>query len=98
TGNYVGLDWRVVLFAITVSLLTGIIFGLIPALQSSKTDLTTTLKESAGRSGTGFKQNKVRSVLVVVEVALAPVLLIGSAPLITSGIAVGPRGPRVGYD
>src|SRR4030095_16422233 len=96
TGNYVGLDWRVVLFAITVSLLTGVIFGLIPALQSSKADLTTTLKESAGRSGTGFRQNKVRSVLVGVEVALALVLLIGSALWIRTAIALGRVDP--GFD
>src|SRR5215204_4830440 len=95
-GSYVGLDSRVVLFALGVSLLTGIVFGLIPALQSSKTDLTTTLKESAGRSGTGFRQNKVRSVLVVVEVALAMVLLIGSALLIRTAVALGRVDP--GFD
>jgi putative ABC transport system permease protein len=95
-GSLVGLDWRVVAFTVAVSLLTGIIFGLIPALQSSKTDLTTTLKESAGRSGTGFRQNKVRSVLVVVEVALALVLLIGSALLIRTAMALGRVDP--GFD
>ena len=95
-GSLVGLDWRVVAFTIGVSLLTGIVFGLIPALQSSKTDLTTTLKESAGRSGTGFRQNKVRSVLVVVEVALALVLLIGSALLIRTAVALGRVDP--GFD
>jgi len=95
-GSLVGLDWRVVAFTIGVSLLTGIIFGLIPALQSSKTDLTTTLKESAGRSGTGFRQNKVRSVLVVFEVALALVLLIGSALLIRTAVALGRVDP--GFD
>ena len=95
-GSFVGLDWRVVAFTIGVSLATGIIFGLIPALQSSKTDLTTTLKESAGRSGTGFRQNKVRSVLVVVEVALALVLLIGSALLIRTAAALGRVEP--GFD
>jgi putative ABC transport system permease protein len=95
-GSYVGLDWRVVAFAVAVSLATGIIFGLIPALQSSKTDLTTTLKESAGRSGTGFRQNKVRSILVVVEVALALVLLIGSALLIRTAMALGRVNP--GFD
>jgi putative ABC transport system permease protein len=95
-GSYVGLDWRVVLFAIGVSIATGIIFGLIPALQSSKTDLTTTLKESAGRSGTGFRQNKIRSILVVVEVGLALVLLIGSALLIRTAMALGRVDP--GFD
>ena len=62
-------------FTLTVSLATGLIFGLIPALQSSKTDLTSTLKETGGRSGTGFRQNKTRSILVVTEVALALTLL-----------------------
>ena len=95
-GAFVSLDWTVVAYTVTVSLLTGVIFGLIPALQSSKTDLTTTLKESSGRSGTGFRQNKVRSVLVVVEVALALVLLIGSALLIRTAIALGRVDP--GFD
>jgi putative ABC transport system permease protein len=95
-GSLVGLDWMVVAFTLAVSLLTGLIFGLIPALQSSKSDLTSTLKESAGRSGTGFKQNKVRSVLVVVEVALALVLLIGSALLIRTAVALGHVDP--GFD
>jgi predicted permease len=95
-GDLVGLDWRVVAFTIGISLLTGVIFGLIPALQSSKVDLTTTLKESSGRSGTGFRQNKVRSVLVVVEVALALVLLIGSALLIRTAVALGRVDP--GFD
>ena len=95
-GSFVSLDWTVVAFTVAVSLLTGLIFGLIPALQSSKTDLTTTLKESAGRSGTGFRQNKVRSVLVVSEVALALVLLIGSALLIRTAMALGRVDP--GFD
>jgi putative ABC transport system permease protein len=85
-GASVGIDWRVVGFAFAVSLATGVLFGLIPALQSSKTDLTSTLKESSGRSGTGLRQNKARSILVVTEVALALVLLIGSALLIRTAI------------
>ncbi|HJR58654.1 MAG TPA: ABC transporter permease [Vicinamibacterales bacterium] len=95
-GGLVSLDWTVVAFTVAVALATGLIFGLIPALQSSKSDLTTTLKESAGRSGTGFRQNKVRSVLVVVEVALALVLLIGSALLIRTAVALGRVDP--GFD
>jgi putative ABC transport system permease protein len=95
-GAAVGVDWRVVLFTIAVSLGTGILFGLIPALQSSKADLTTTLKESSGRSGTGFRQNKARSVLVVTEVALALVLLIGSALLIRTAVALSHVDP--GFD
>jgi putative ABC transport system permease protein len=95
-GAAVGVDWRVMAFAFAVSVLTGVVFGLIPALQSSKTDLTTTLKESSGRSGTGFRQNKARSILVVTEVALALVLLIGSALLIRTAVALGRVNP--GFD
>ncbi|MGH9373887.1 MAG: ABC transporter permease, partial [Vicinamibacterales bacterium] len=95
-GGMVTLDWRVLGFAFVVSLGTGILFGLIPALQSSKTDLTTTLKESSGRSGTGFRQNKARSILVVTEVALALVLLIGSALLIRTAVALSYVDP--GFD
>ena len=79
-----------------VSLGTGVLFGLIPALQSSRTDLTTTLKESSGRSGTGFRQNKARSILVVTEVALALVLLVGSALLIRTAVALAHVNP--GFD
>jgi putative ABC transport system permease protein len=79
-----------------VSLGTGIVFGLIPALQGSRTDLSATLKEGGGRSGTGLRQNKARSVLVVVEVALALILLIGSALLIRTAMALG--GVNPGFD
>ena len=95
-GEMVGLDWRVVAFTIFVSLITGILFGLVPALHSSKSDLTTTLKESSGRSGTGFRQNKIRSALVVIEVALALVLLVGSALLIRTAMALSDVDP--GFD
>jgi predicted permease len=95
-GSLVSLDWRVVAFTIAISVVTGLVFGLIPALQTSRTDLTTTLKESSGRSGTGFRQNKMRSALVVVEVALALVLLIGSALLIRTAVALGRVDP--GFD
>ena len=95
-GAAVSIDWRVLGFAFLVSLVTGIVFGLIPAIQSSRTDLTTTLKESSGRSGTGFRQNKARSILVVTEVALALVLLVGSALLIRTAVALTHVDP--GFD
>ncbi|OFW19347.1 MAG: hypothetical protein A3G21_01995 [Acidobacteria bacterium RIFCSPLOWO2_12_FULL_66_21] len=95
-GSLVGIDWRVLAFTLAISLATGVLFGLLPALQSAKTDLTTTLKESSGRSGTGFRQNKARSLLVVVEVALALVLLIGSALLIRTAVALSHVDP--GFD
>jgi predicted permease len=95
-GAMVTLDWRVLGFAFLVSLGTGVLFGLIPALHSSKADLTAALKESSGRSGTGFRQNKVRSILVVTEVALALVLLVGSALLIRTSTALSRVDP--GFD
>jgi putative ABC transport system permease protein len=95
-GSLVGVDWRVLLFTMGVSLGTGILFGLIPAIQGSRADLSSTLKESAGRSGTGFRQNKARSLLVVIEVALALILLIGSALLIRTAVALGRVDP--GFD
>lgn len=95
-GTLVGADWRVLTFTLLISIGTGILFGLIPALQSSRADLSATLKESSGRTGTGFRQNKVRSVLVIVEVALALVLLVGSALLIRTSMALSAVAP--GFD
>jgi putative ABC transport system permease protein len=95
-GALVSADWRVLAFTLAVAAGTGLLFGLIPALQSSHADLTSTLKESSGRSGTGFRQNKARSILVVTEVALALILLIGSALLIRTAIALGHVDP--GFD
>jgi putative ABC transport system permease protein len=95
-GALVGVDWRVLGFTLLVSIGTGVIFGLIPALQGSRADLSSTLKESGGRSGTGFRQNKARSVLVVVEVALALILLAGSALLIRTAVNLNRVNP--GFD
>jgi predicted permease len=95
-GALVGLDWRVLAFTAAVSIGTGLLFGLIPALQGSRADLSVTLKESSARSGTGVRQNKTRSILVVSEVALAVILLVGSALLIRTSIALHHVDP--GFD
>ncbi|HSK11162.1 MAG TPA: ABC transporter permease [Vicinamibacterales bacterium] len=95
-GALVGIDWRVLAFTLVVSVATGVLFGLIPALQSARTDLAGTLKEGGGRAGTGFRQNKARAILVVTEVALALVLLVGSALLIRTAVALGSVDP--GFD
>ena len=95
-GSAIALDWRLVAFTIFVSLATGIVFGLIPALDVSRTDLSVTLKEGGGRSGTGFRQNKTRALLVVSEMALALVLLVGAALLIRSFVAL--RAVNPGFD
>ncbi len=79
----VGLDWRVLGFTLGVSVLTGLVFGLVPALHLSKTELTESLKEGRG-AGAGAKRNRVRGILVVAELAIAVVLLVGAGLLIQS--------------
>ena len=78
------IDGRVVAFTFGVSLLTGVLFGLAPAVHASKPDLNETLKESGGRGNAGTGLHRFRNGLVVVEVALALVLLIGAGLLIKS--------------
>ncbi len=95
-GSAITMDWRVLGFTLGVSLLTGILFGLFPAFTASRSDLNSTLKESGGRSGTGLRHNKARSLLVVSEVSLALVLLIGAALLIRSFVALHEVNP--GFD
>jgi predicted permease len=95
-GAAVAADWRVLAFTLGVSLLTGVLFGLIPALNASRPDLASTLKESTSRSGTSLRQNKARGLLVVTEMALALVLLIGAALLIRTYIALRTVNP--GFD
>ena len=92
-GSLVTLDWRVLAFTALVTLLTSILFGLFPALQVSRVELANTLKESGSRSGSGLRQNKARSVLVVVEIALAVVLLTGAALLIRTSMALAAVKP-----
>ena len=95
-GSAIGMDWRVLGFTLAVSLLTGILFGLLPAFSASRADVISTLKENSRRAGTGFRQGAARSLLVISEVSLALVLLIGSALLIRTFIALHEVGP--GFD
>jgi len=92
----VTMDWRVVTFTLLISLVTGVLFGLIPAMQASRVDLSSSLKESSGRSGTGLRQNKARALLVVTEMTLALVLLVGAALLIRTYVALKNVNP--GFD
>jgi putative ABC transport system permease protein len=81
---HVGMDWRVLGFTLGVSLLTGLIFGLAPAFHSSKTELVESLKEGGRGTSEGGRRNRVRNVLVVVELAIAVILLVGAGLLMQS--------------
>ncbi|HEX8459368.1 MAG TPA: ABC transporter permease [Pyrinomonadaceae bacterium] len=78
------IDGRVLLFTVLISLLTGLIFGLAPVMQWSKLNLNETLKEGGRDSATGSRGNRIRSLLVITEVAVSLILLIGAALLINS--------------
>jgi putative ABC transport system permease protein len=83
----VNLDWRVLGFNFALALLTGLFFGLLPAVQSSFINVNEALKEGAGGSGVGFRghhKSSVRSLLVVGEIALALVLLSGAGLMVNS--------------
>jgi putative ABC transport system permease protein len=95
-GSAIGVDWRLLGFTLGVSLLTGVLFGLFPAWSASRTDLNSSLKESSNRAGTGFRQGKARSLLVISEVSLALVLLVGAALLIRTFVALHAVNP--GFD
>jgi predicted permease len=80
----IGVDLRVLGFTLLVSLGTGIVFGLAPALQSTKPDINEALKENARGAAGGARRNRVRALLIVSEVALSLVLLIGAGLLFRS--------------
>ncbi|HWT02800.1 MAG TPA: ABC transporter permease [Pyrinomonadaceae bacterium] len=83
TGE-IGLDKYVLLFTAGLTTLTGVVFGLVPALQASKTDLNETLKDGTRGMSGGMQRNRARSVLVVTEIALSLVLLVGAGLLFQS--------------
>ncbi|HVN03321.1 MAG TPA: ABC transporter permease [Bryobacteraceae bacterium] len=95
-GAAVTLDWRVLAFTVLLALVTGVLFGLVPAIQASRTDLNLTLKEAGSRTGSGLRQNKARGLLVVLEMALAIVLLVGAGLLIRTFSALHTVAP--GFD
>jgi len=95
-GGLMLLDWRILLFLFGISLATGLLFGLFPALRVSRFDVNAVLKESSGRSGTGFKHSRVRGLLVISEIALAVVLLAGAALMIRT--FAGLRSVKPGID
>jgi putative ABC transport system permease protein len=89
------LNGRALLYTTLVSLLTGVVFGLAPALQAVRTNLQTSLKEG-GRGNAGGTRARLRNALVIAEVALALVLLVGASLFVRSFLNL--QGTTVGFD
>ena len=82
--NEVGVNPSVLLFVFVISTLTGLLFGLIPALQTSRPDLVVNLKEGTQGGGSGARHHRFRSGLVVIEFALSLILMIAAGLLLRS--------------
>ncbi len=95
-GTAVVPDMHVLLFTLSVSVLTGILFGLAPAISASRPNLVAALNESSSHSGVGFRTGKLRSALVISEMALALILVIGASLLIRTFMKLQAVDP--GYD
>jgi putative ABC transport system permease protein len=95
-GSAVTLDPNILLFTLGISIFTGVLFGLFPAVSVSRPNLAATLNESGSRSGISFRSSKLRSALVVSEMALALILVIGAALLIRTFLKLQAVDP--GFD
>ena len=93
------IDWsmnpRVIVYTTTIALLTGLIFGLAPALQAAKTNLQDALKDG-GRGSAGGARNRLRNALVIAEIALSLVLLVGASLFVRSFLNL--QDARAGLD
>lgn len=89
----IGLHIPVFLWTLVISLVTGVLFGLAPALQASRSDVNEALKESAGRSQGGFQRAGLRNPLIVSEVAVALLLSVGAGLMIKSFIRLQQVSP-----
>ena len=92
----VGIDATVLGFTLLISLLTGVLFGLAPALRTMNLNLTESLKEGGRTGSEGARRNRTRSVLVVIESAVAVMLLVGAGLLVRSLIQLQNTSP--GFD
>ena len=93
--QHMSLDVPVLTFTLGISILTGLLFGLVPAWRSARTDLNTVLKESAGRSESAGGSQRIRSFLLASEVALAVLLSVSAGLLLRSFVRVAEVNPGV---
>ena len=91
-----GIDWRVLAYTFGFSLLVGVLFGLVPALQISRPDLITALKEGSQVATGGYSQSRFRNGLIVAQVSFALVLLVGAGLAMRSLQNISPT--RLGFD
>jgi len=89
------LDWRVVIYTIAFSTITGILFGLAPALHSSKADVSTVLKDDSSLFTGFYRKSRARMALVVVQVAFSLLLLVGAGLVLRSLEKIRPT--RMGF-
>ena len=92
----ISFDWRVLAFAMTASVLTGLIFALAPAIKASRVDVNHALKQGGGKGAIGDDRGLMRKALVVSELALALILLVGAGLLIRTFLGLRRIDP--GFD
>ena len=87
-SDAVRVDSTVLMFVAAVSVLTGLLFGIVPALRASRIDLRQDLNDSAGRAGTSRQHHRTLDSLIVAEIALSLVLLVGAGLLVRGFVAL----------
>ena len=92
----ISFDWRVLTFALSAAVLTGLIFALAPAVKAARVDVNHALKQGGGKGAIGDDRGRMRSALVISEIALALVLLIGAGLLIRTFVSLRRVDP--GFD
>jgi putative ABC transport system permease protein len=95
-AGQIEVNLPVLTFAMAISLMTGLVFGLVPALQATRFDLRDALNEEGRGSSSGLRHHRMRNALVVAEVALALMLLIGAGLMLRSFAALQDKAP--GFD
>ena len=95
-ADSVAVDWRVLIVALATSLLVGLVFGIAPAWRATRTDLNEAIRDGSGTLSASAGRQRLRSVLVVAEVAIAVILTVGAGLLFSSFVSLTSVDP--GFD